>query len=184
MDCTTLQAIFSGARQDDLSDAEAAAFEQHLRACDPCREKLAEAEEQLAPLVDSMEPPAVPDAAWDRVTRAVKAEAARPVLTVHAGGGASKAPRWIAIAAAFLLAAGLGALMPLDWIPGRDSRVVSNIPSSVEDVRPPAPPSVGTPQARVAVVTAQGGERFLADHMHFDCADEQVLLISVRDKDL
>lgn len=180
MDCTTLQAIFSGARADDLSDAEGAAFEQHLRACEPCRTKLAEAEELLEPLVERMEPPAVPAGAWDRVTRAVKAEAARPVLTVHAGSGAGKAPRWLAIAAAFLLAAGLGALLPLDWVPGR-SQISSNVPPSVDT---PAPPPSETALERVTLVSTQAPDHVVADHVYFDCNDEQVLLISIRDKDL
>lgn len=184
MDCTNLQAIFSGARADDLSDTESAAFEQHLRTCERCREGLALAEEGLEPLVETMDPPAISDAQWDKVTRAVKLEASRPVLTLHAGGSASRAPRALAIAAAFLLAAGLGALMPLEWIPGRSSDVSSKLPGAI-DVQPlppsPAPSDIGQ---RVVVTALEAGDGVDVSHMYFDCGDEQVLLIAVRDKDL
>jgi len=194
MDCTSLQAILSGEREDDLSPAESQAFDVHLRACDPCRDALARVEGELEPLVERFAPPELPAAAWDRVTRVVKAEAARPALTVHAGG-ATRAPRALAIAAAFLLAVGIGALLPLDLfkpLPGGvDGSGLSKMPGPsdlVAPLPPPSPTSTGVvpdvAKSRVEVRWHQTEEKFESDSMTFDCADEQMVLIWVREKDL
>lgn len=198
MDCSSLQAILSGEREADLTAAESQAFDAHLRACDACRDALARVEGELEPLVERFAPPELPAAAWERVTQAVKAEAARPSLTVHAGGGASRAPRALAIAAAFLLAVGIGALLPLDLfkpLPGGvDGSGLSKMPGPNEIVGPaPAPPeeagserpTVEVAKSRVDVRSREVDEgRFESGTMMFDCADEQMVLIWVREKDL
>jgi hypothetical protein len=198
MDCTSLQAILSGEREDDLGPAESQAFDAHLRACDACRDALARVEGELEPLVDRFAPPELPAAQWDRVTRAVKAEAARPALTVHAGG-VSRAPRALAIAAAFLLAAGIGALLPLDLfksgLPGGGATDgLSQMPGPSGIVGPgptPAPDAAGADtglpevaKSRVDVRWHQAEEGFESGELLFDCADERMVLIYVRQKDL
>ncbi len=193
MDCTNLQAILSGEREDDLSPAESQAFDAHLRACDPCRDALARVEGELEPLVERCAPPELSAAQWDRVTRAVKAEVGKPALTVHAGG-ATRAPRWLAIAAAFLLAVGIGALLPLDLfkMPGAvDGGGLSKMPGPNDLVVPPPratteaePTVVEVARARVDVRALDDVEGFETDKMTFDCADEQMVLIWVREKDL
>lgn len=198
MDCTSLQAILSGEREDDLAADESQAFEAHLRACDPCRDALARIEGELEPLVERFAPPELPAAQWERVTRAVKAEAARPALTVHAGG-ASRAPRALAIAAAFLLAAGIGALLPLDLFRGfqgaGSTDGLSKMPGPNDVVVGPAPTpdpeAAGSDtrapemaKSRVDVLVLQAPEGFESGEMSFDCADERMLLIYVREKDL
>lgn len=184
MDCTTLQAILSGERADDLDAAESQAFEVHLRACEPCRDVLARGEDELAPLAERMEPPALPEAAWDRVTRAVKAEAARPALVVHAGGSS----RLVAVAAAFLLAVGLGALLPLDLLQGLTSTDGAlgkmHVPTRRPlDPAPAAPSAAGVVKGSRAEVHALefDASRFDAVAIVYDCGDEEVVLISVRD---
>lgn len=211
MDCTTLQAILSGQADADLGDAESQAFEAHLRACDACREALAQAEGELEPLVERMEPPALPEAAWDRVTQAVKdsvvsrrettREPARPALVVHAGGASgTRFPRGVAIAAAFLIAVGIGALLPLDMFKGLNGSAVSATPGGPIDINPAPPPAprplnpddrgapstastpalvVGT-HAEVRRLEFDAG-RFDATAIVYDCGDEDVVLISVRD---
>lgn len=193
MDCTTFQAILSGQVEDDLGPAESQALEAHLRACDPCRDALAHAEDELAPLVERMEPPEVPAAAWDRVTRAVRAEAARPVLVVHPGGAApARFPRGLMIAAAFLIAAGIGALLPLDMFKGvGGADALSRMPGPVKIDPPPPAPSPGSPASTSpAIVAGTRAEvrrlefdprRFDAMAMVYDCGDEDVVLITVRD---
>lgn len=195
MDCTSLQAILSGEREEDLAPAESQAFDVHLRACDACRDALARVEGELEPLVERFAPPEVSAAQWERVTRTVKAETARPALMVHAGGGATRAPRALAIAAAFLLAVGIGALLPLDLfkMPAVDSSSLNQMPGP-NDIVPPAPAPVSgdgaEPQvtevakARVDVLMLQSPEGFEAAEMAFPCADEQMVLIYVREKDL
>lgn len=205
MDCTTLQAILSGEVPDqapgldapDLDDDESQAFETHLRACDACRGALAGAEGELEPLVGLMEPPALPAAAWDRVTRAVRQEAARPALVVHAGGQA-RFPRGLAVAAAFLIAVGIGALLPLDLLQGLSAdRITSAAPGPLLGPAPPAPPPVTPDRPAPSVSGGQqvllGGthvdvrrlefdeRRFDATALVYDCGDERVVLISVRD---
>ncbi len=203
MDCTTIQAILSGQVEDDLGAAESQAFEAHLRACDACREALAQAEGDLEPLVEHMEPPALPAAAWDRVTQAVRSEAARPALVVHAGG--ARFPRGVAVAAAFLIAVGIGALLPLDMFKGLTGPAVSQFPGPV-DLNPapppaprplddrgptsPGPASSGPAAAGAAIVAGTHAEvrglefdarRFDATALVYHCGDEDVVLINVRD---
>jgi hypothetical protein len=199
MDCTTLQAIFSGDHADDLDPAAGDAFEQHLRACDRCRDALARAEGDLEPVVQLLEPPALPPEAWGRVTQKVKAEAARPVLKVHAGGGL---PRGLAIAAAVLLAVGVGLFLPLDLFrqggPASPNGGVSDIshavpptpvaPSTDRTPTSPAAPSTPSQPASPAVATRAkvtklecDSTRFAADFTWFDAGGEQVLYVRVHD---
>lgn len=198
MDCTTLQAILSGQVEDDLGAAESQAFEAHLRACDGCREALAQAEGELESLVERMEPPTLPAPAWDRVTQAVKAEAARPAWVVHPGGDTAGArfPRAVAIAAAFLIAVGIGALLPLEMFQGLTGPAVSATPGPIDinPAPPPAPrPSIdaqGAPSSGPSLVAGTHAEvrrlefdaqRFDATAMVYHCGDEDVVLINVRD---
>lgn len=200
MDCTTLQAILTGQVDRDLDAADSDAFEAHLRACDACREVLAQAEGELEPLVERMEPPVLPAAAWDRVTQAVKAEAARPALVVHPGGAAgTRFPRGLAVAAAVLIAVGIGALLPLDMIRGLEPRgALSANPGGIDinpapPLPPPAPvtdraaPSTPSSPAIVAGTHVEvrrlefDAARFDATALVFDCGDEDVVLINVRD---
>lgn len=202
MDCTTLQAILTGQVEDDLGAAESQAFEAHLRACDACREVLAQAEGELEPLVEHMEPPVLPAAAWERVTQAVKADVARPALVVHPGGASSGArfPRGVAVAAAFLIAVGIGALLPLEMFKGLTQPPVSATPGPIDinPAPPPAPRPIDGPGSTPPSSTASGpvivagthaevrrlefdAARFDATAVVFDCADEDVVLITVRD---
>jgi hypothetical protein len=187
MDCKSLQAILAGERADDLSTTESEAFDRHLEACAPCRDSLARAEDELEALADRMEPPSIAPAAWDKVTRAVKAEATRPILTVHAGGGAARA---FAIAAALLLAVGIGFLLPLDLIRGDGKGQFSAVGTDAVNVNPPpltptessTPPSL--PATSVVCETLEVEPPFEAEKMYLDCGDEQMLVIFVRDKSL
>ncbi|MCO5171501.1 MAG: hypothetical protein M9894_34805 [Planctomycetes bacterium] len=183
MDCTSLQAILSGERADDLDVAESQAFEAHLRACEGCRDALARGEDELAPLVERMEPPALPAGAWDRVTKAVQADAARPALVVHGGGGGGS--RLVAIAAAFLLAVGLGALLPLDLLRGLSPDGALSTMPSAPPVQRTAPDTTSGGRVKGSRVEVQAlefdGRRFDAMALVYDCGDEEVVLITVRD---
>jgi len=74
MECADFQMIVAGEREDDLSPAESAAFEEHLEACESCRESVLRAEEDLDRLALLAEPPVLANAAWARVDEAVRAE--------------------------------------------------------------------------------------------------------------
>lgn len=190
MDCKSLQAILGGERADDLSTPESEAFDRHLDACAPCRDFLARAEDELDALADRLEPPQVSPAAWEKVNRTVKAEAARPILTVHAGGGS--AARAFAIAAALLLAVGIGFLLPLDLFRapssgsplssgvGTEATIPVNPPTTPTDPGPPAP----LPAASVVCETLECEPPFEAEKVYLDCGDEQMLVVFVRDKSL
>jgi len=117
MDCATLHRIFAGERGEDLGEPESAAFDAHLEACASCRDALAGAEDELAPLVDRFEPPPVPDAGWARVTAAVQAELrAAPVTSLEAARRRRPTfPLWLAAAAAVLLLAGVGFVLSQGW---------------------------------------------------------------------
>ena len=148
MDCAALKHIFAGDRQEDLTPAEAVAFEAHLDACAACREGLADAEGQLDALAGDWAPPEPDDAAWARVTRAVETQAARGV----ARGRPSGAPALLAAAAGLLLAFGITLLAVFS------SGEPGGVPSSTSGI-PPAP---------IAEVSIEAGEGFEASYQELE----------------
>ena len=71
MDCTQLAEIFAGDRAEDLDDATSKAFDEHLNGCQACLDRLADAENELAPLTDWEPPPIIGvTAAGDKVSLA------------------------------------------------------------------------------------------------------------------
>ncbi len=124
MDCRTLTEIFAGERADDLTEAESAAFESHLEGCLACRERLAHAEDELAPLA-RWEPD---EPRWERADRAIAAElAAPPVIAFRP----TRLPAFLAAAAAVLLLVGAGVILQLR-------------PQGPRDGAPPSTSAVGT----------------------------------------
>lgn len=113
MDCNDLAQIFAGDHEADLEGAQDRAFMDHLSACMSCRETLVGAEGQLDTLVDLVEPEPLPEAAWDRVTAALREElSAPPVVSIHRGGRARRSPMpvFLAAAAAVLFLVGVAFL--------------------------------------------------------------------------
>lgn len=109
MDCRTVNELLAGERGDDLTEAESSAFESHLEDCAPCRDRLAAAEDELAPLA-AWEPDEPSAEKWQRVTEGVRAELlAGPVLAFRP----TRLPALLAAAAAVLLIVGATVLIQL-----------------------------------------------------------------------
>lgn len=109
MDCRTVNELLAGERGDDLTEAESSAFESHLEDCAACRDRLAAAEDELAPLA-AWEPDEPSAEQWRRVTDGVRAELlAAPVLAFRP----TRLPALLAAAAAVLLIVGATVLIQL-----------------------------------------------------------------------
>lgn len=118
MDPKSFQDLLDGNRGDDLSEVEARGVDELLETSAASREALAEAERQLAPLVDASEPPEPSPEQWARVTSGLKAELAvpRPIPFPGPRRGLG-APALLAIAAAAMFLVGVGVLLTGDWRP-------------------------------------------------------------------
>jgi hypothetical protein len=123
MDCTQLETIFAGDREEDLSDAESTAFEAHLSDCSKCLERLAEAEDAVASLPE-WSPPEPSEIQWAAVEAGIKVKIEPPPLKV----GGSQLPMFLAMAAAFLLIAGLGFVLTTTPTPDGSRDNVGMIP--------------------------------------------------------
>lgn len=195
MDLDALKKILDGERADDLTPEEAAAFEQLLRTSQPARDALAAAEDELAPLAERFEPPAVPPERWARVDAAVRAQAALPVPRERFRA----LPVWVAAAAALLLVVSVGFLVPLEPFRGGNAQVNfvgagDPPPPPRVPVRPTSPEAPGAlatgPDAGPGSVVGRFGaeavnlefdaERFEAGALH--CND--LLCVYIRDKRL
>lgn len=198
MDCKTLTTIFAGERADDLSAAESQAFEQHLDACAPCRERLAGAERTLDDLAAQWEPPQPSELEWARVTRDLRAELDRPVLQMTPPVLA--APRrnlelLFAMAAAVLFL--LGVAFVLSSQDGRNGLSSESVGMATDDA--PGKKKKGTktdgkqntsqPKVTVSeikltpppaeVVELEAAEGFAAEH---ELIGDDLLLITIREK--
>lgn len=118
MDRETFARIVAGDWTEDLTRAEAEAFETLLNDAE-CQDLVAKAEHDLDDLAAQWEPP---EPNWDRVTLAIKSELNQPqnVITPNFGGSSVEStwnsPAVFAMAAAVLFLAGitfvLGSLGP------------------------------------------------------------------------
>jgi hypothetical protein len=111
MDCSDLAKIFAGDHEADLEGSQDRLFTDHLSACAACRDTLAGAEGQLDTLVQLVEPEPLPDAAWDRVTAAIRTELEQAPITsfedVRARRKRSPMPVFLAAVAAVLFLVGV-----------------------------------------------------------------------------
>lgn len=174
LDRTRLLELLAGDRAEDLDEEESRALAEALAGDAELRAALGAAEEELAPLVELMEPPQPAPSAWARVDHLVAA------LGAPAGGGGQvvpfrprrSMPVWLAAAAAALFVLGVGLLFPLDPFLGAPEM------GSFMAPEPPARPP-GALDDLPRVDRLQPGPGYAAEQI---MAREDLLVVQVRDE--
>jgi anti-sigma-K factor RskA len=168
MDLDTFKSILAGERADDLSPEESVALERLLEQQLGARDALAQGEDELTQLVDLLEPPEPSEAAWERVTHAVRAQAAQASpATSHPAPAPMVWPVVLAVAAALALVVGLALMAPPDFLRGGNDPTAALVgeQDTAKDPVPqnklPDPPLSDQPSGAI-VLELEAGDGFRA----------------------
>ncbi len=177
MDRETFARIVAGDWTEDLTRAEAEAFETLLNDAE-CQDLVAKAEHDLDDLAAQWEPP---EPNWDRVTLAIKSELNQPqnVITPNFGGSSVEStwnsPAVFAMAAAVLFLAGitfvLGSLGP-----GNTGGMAMVGPKKPV---PAVSKALELPKPAAEVVTLEAGQGFRASQSVLD--DDLLVVVLEQD---
>ncbi|MEZ6184955.1 MAG: hypothetical protein R3F62_08105 [Planctomycetota bacterium] len=178
-----LDAVLNGTHRGDLTAEQEQALNDYLESPEGLA-ALASLEDDLGQAAAHLEPPELPESAWERVTQAIRdlppvgapAPAAAPAPNVVAfPQRPAEPPQWpkfLAMAAAVLLVVGVGLFLPLDLILGpQGSKALSSLDSETPGGTPPGVPEF--------VVPPEAGPGYVVRHYAVD----ELLVIHVAPKD-
>lgn len=171
MDEQLFERVLAGEHGEDLSPAEAEAFEAWLDS-ERGRELLAAAEGELDPLADAFDPADPGPEAWARVEEAIRAQAAQPIAAAPSSGVVVTPPQhqpqasWgftalVAAGLLFVAAIGLMALGPQQ--PGGGTDSLGAVSTRVLDNGAPERPSQDPFAGEAAVAPAEAPAATVAD---------------------
>jgi len=164
-----------------LDDAEERAFAEHMQRCDACREEVVRLEVARDALPRSVEQVAPPEGLKSRLMTTVRDEvaAAAPAEAVDAGGAPARSParrsrwrgvllarpRYAALAAAALLAVGVGIGALAGALGGGDDS--TTVAARVDQTRmPAAKASLVVPEDGGALLHVEGMQQPQAGHVY------------------